>query len=96
MIIEDMKTSKTMNIRAIAILIIAMVFSLQANAVLKEENLDKTLAILKNELTTQYEEISTRTARQKARRGGFKTAHKLGRDWFISEMESNQDGRRKK
>ena len=48
MIIEDMKTSKTMNIRAIAILIMAMVFSLQANAVLKEENLDKTLAILKN------------------------------------------------
>ena len=48
-------------------MIIAMVFSLQANAVLKEENLDKTLAILKNELTTQYEEISTRTARQKAR-----------------------------
>ena len=67
MIIEDMKTSKTMNIRAIAMMIIAMVFSLQANAVLKEENLDKTLAILKNELTTQYEEISTRTARQKAR-----------------------------
>ena len=65
--IEDMKTSKTMNIRAIAMMIMAMVFSLQANAVLKEENLDKTLAILKNELTTQYEEISTRTARQKAR-----------------------------
>lgn len=40
--------------------------------------------------------IDESTARQKARRGGFKTAHKLGRDWFISEMESNQDGRRKK
>lgn len=40
--------------------------------------------------------IDESTARQKARRGGFKTAHKIGRDWFISEMESNPDGRRKK
>lgn len=36
------------------------------------------------------------SARQKARRGGFKTAHKKGRDWFISELEQNPDGRRKK
>lgn len=36
------------------------------------------------------------SARQKARRGGFKTAHKKGRDWFISELEQNPDGRRKR
>lgn len=40
--------------------------------------------------------IDESTARQKARRGGFKTAHKLGRDWMINELESNPDGRRKK
>lgn len=40
--------------------------------------------------------IDESTARQKARRGGFSTAHKKGRDWFISEFELNFDGRRKK
>lgn len=35
-------------------------------------------------------------ARQKARRGSLKTAHKVGRDWFISELEINTDNRRKK
>ena len=36
------------------------------------------------------------SARQKARRGSFETAHKQGRDWFISELEENPDRRRKK
>ena len=40
--------------------------------------------------------IDESTARQKARRGGFKTAHKVGRDWLIRETEDNPDGRRKK
>lgn len=35
-------------------------------------------------------------ARQKARRGSLKTAHKVGRDWFISELEPNIDNRRRK
>lgn len=35
------------------------------------------------------------SARQKARRGSFETAHKQGRDWFISELEENPDRRRK-
>lgn len=35
-------------------------------------------------------------ARQKARRGSLKTAHKVGRDWFISELEPNLDNRRRK
>lgn len=34
-------------------------------------------------------------ARQKARRGSLRTAHKIGRDWFISELEENRDNRRK-
>lgn len=34
-------------------------------------------------------------ARQKARRGSLKTAHKVGRDWFISELEPNTDNRRR-
>ena len=35
-------------------------------------------------------------ARKKARRGSLKTAHKVGRDWFINEFEINYDNRRKK
>ena len=35
------------------------------------------------------------SVRQKARRGSFETAHKQGRDWFISELEENPDRRRK-
>ena len=31
--------------------------------------------------------------RQKALRGGFRTAKKLGRDWFIDEDEPYIDGR---
>lgn len=36
------------------------------------------------------------TARQKARRGKFTTAHKVGRDWMISELEPNVDHRYRK
>lgn len=35
-------------------------------------------------------------ARQKARRGMLTTAHKIGRDWFVSNLELNQDNRKKK
>lgn len=35
-------------------------------------------------------------ARHKARRGNLKTAHKIGRDWFISELEENIDNRFKR
>ena len=33
------------------------------------------------------------TARQKALRGGFKTAQKMGRDWVIEEDEPYEDNR---
>ena len=33
------------------------------------------------------------TARQKANRGGFLTAQKIGRDWFIDEDEPYADNR---
>lgn len=33
------------------------------------------------------------TARQMARRGGFQTAEKFGRDWFIDPDEPYPDGR---
>lgn len=34
------------------------------------------------------------TVRQKANRGGFKTAQKIGRDWFIDEEETYEDNRK--
>ncbi len=34
------------------------------------------------------------TAKQKAQRGGFKTAVKIGRDWLIDEDEPYRDNRR--
>lgn len=36
------------------------------------------------------------TVRQKAQRGGFKTARKIGRDWFIDPDEPYVDKRFKK
>lgn len=35
------------------------------------------------------------SVRQKAVRGTFKTARKMGRDWFIDEDEPYSDARRK-
>lgn len=35
------------------------------------------------------------TVRQKALRGGFETAQKLGRDWVIDKEEPYLDGREK-
>lgn len=35
-------------------------------------------------------------ARAKARRGGYHTAKKTGRDWFINEFEKNSDNRKRK
>lgn len=40
--------------------------------------------------------ISAATARQKAGRGGLKTARKVGRDWMISRLEVNPDNRTRK
>ena len=59
--------------RTISIVIMALAFATHASAVLKEENLEKTLAILRNELTTQYEEISARTEMQKRKREEVKS-----------------------
>jgi predicted site-specific integrase-resolvase len=39
--------------------------------------------------------IDPATARQKALRGGFKTAVKIGRDWMIDEDEPRRDLRKK-
>ena len=39
--------------------------------------------------------IDPATARQKALRGGFKTAEKVGRDWMIDDDEPKVDLRRK-
>lgn len=41
------------------------------------------------------EGIDPATARQKALRGGFETAVKIGRDWLIDENERRKDRRRK-
>ena len=37
--------------------------------------------------------VNPATARQKAGRGMFKTARKIGRDWFINSDEPNTDNR---
>ena len=39
--------------------------------------------------------VNPATARQKALRGGFKTARKIGRDWVIDKNEPYKDLRRK-
>ena len=38
---------------------------------------------------------SADSARQKANRGGFRTARKIGRDWLIDENEPYSDHREK-
>ena len=59
---------ETSTIRRIATILLLLTFCVADSlAVLKEENLDKTLSILRNELTTQHKEITTRTAMQKRR-----------------------------
>ena len=54
--------------RIFAIVVVALVCSLSANAVLKEKNLERTLAILRAELTNTHREMSQRmeTNKQKA------------------------------
>ena len=54
--------------RILAIVVVALVCSLSANAVLKEKNLERTLAILRAELTNTHREMSQRmeTNKQKA------------------------------
>ncbi|WP_155522643.1 hypothetical protein [Anaerosacchariphilus polymeriproducens] len=39
--------------------------------------------------------ITTATARQRAARGSFKTARKMGRDWVIDKNEPYIDNRKK-
>lgn len=50
----------------------ALFFATDAKAVLKEENLERTLFILHNELNVQYKEQATRAAIQKRRREDMK------------------------
>ena len=48
---------------------------------------------------TRYAEMHGKapvTVRQLAQRGGFRTAHKIGRDWVIDEHEPYPDDRRLK
>ena len=54
--------------RIFAIVVVALVCSLSANAVLKEKNLERTLAILRAERTNTHREMSQRmeTNKQKA------------------------------
>ncbi|MGM9704265.1 MAG: mechanosensitive ion channel family protein [Prevotella sp.] len=51
--------------RISAIVVLLVLCVAETFAVLKEENLEKTLAILRNELSTQHKEITTRTEMQK-------------------------------
>jgi len=47
---------------------------------------------------TEYAKMhgkETSTVRQKALRGGFKTARKIGRNWVIDRNEPYADGREK-
>ena len=46
--------------RLFILCLFAIVFCLQGNAVLKEKDLDNTLSILRNELTTYYREQTSR------------------------------------
>jgi hypothetical protein len=48
--------------------------------------------ILLSEYAKQHN-IAAVTARQKAQRGGYKTAEKIGRDWFIDSNEPHEDNR---
>lgn len=51
--------------RISAIVVLLVLCVAETFAVLKEENLEKTLAILRNELSTQHKEITTRSEMQK-------------------------------
>lgn len=51
--------------RISAIVVLLLLCVAETFAVLKEENLEKTLAILRNELSTQHKEITTRSEMQK-------------------------------
>ena len=48
--------------------------------------------ILLSEYAKQHG-IAPVTARQKAQRGGYQTAEKIGRDWFIDPEEPHNDNR---
>lgn len=54
--------------------------------------------VMEKILLTKYAEkhdIAPVTARQRAQRGAYKTAEKIGRDWFISPDEPHIDNRLK-
>ena len=53
--------------KAAIVVFLLTLFAGKASAVLKEENLEKTLSILRSELTTQYREQAARAAMQERR-----------------------------
>lgn len=53
--------------RIVTIALMLLAFVADSSAVLKEENLEKTLSILRTELNTQYREQAARLAMQKRR-----------------------------
>ena len=66
-IITTRMKNNTLFRRITIVALLLVTFLADSSAVLKEENLDKTLSILRTELSTQYKEIATRTAMQKRR-----------------------------
>lgn len=50
------------------------------------------MKITLNEYAKEHN-INPATARQRAGRGAYKTAEKIGRDWFIDPNEPHQDNR---
>ena len=64
-IITTRMKNNTLFRRITIVALLLVTFLADSSAVLKEENLDKTLSILRTELSTQYKEIATRTAMQK-------------------------------
>ena len=66
-IITTRMNNNTLFRRITIVALLLVTFLADSSAVLKEENLDKTLSILRTELSTQYKEIATRTAMQKRR-----------------------------
>lgn len=52
-------------IHRIATAVMLLLFALQANAVLKEKNLDNTLSILRSELTNYHKDLERQTGLMK-------------------------------
>lgn len=61
------------------------------------EQMENVYALLPGDIPlamwAEREGLTDSYVRSKARRGMIKTAHKVGRDWFINESEHNIDNR---